>query len=191
MPLPKNQNKKYTYKDYLTWPDEERYELIEGIPYLQAALSWQHQSILGEILTQFNNYLRDKECKAFAAPFDLRLPNDEEKDEDVINVLQPDIVVICDKTRLKGTGYYGTPSLIVEIVSPATAKIDKILKFNQYEKKGVKEYWIVEPEEKIVSVFTLQESNKYGRPDIYAEDDKIKVNIFPDLTVDLKLVFGY
>jgi Uma2 family endonuclease len=148
MPLPKDQNEKYTYKDYLTWPDEERYELIDGIPYRQASPTWQHQVISREFLIQFGNYLQGKPCQVFVAPFDLRLPDADEQDEDVANVLQPDLLIVCDKSRLKGTGYYGVPALIIEIVSPSSGKVDKLSKFNKYEKAGVQEYWIIEPEEK-------------------------------------------
>jgi Uma2 family endonuclease len=191
MPLPKNQNEKYTYKDYLTWPGEERWELIDGVPYMQAAPSWEHQSILGEILTQFNNYLRDKQCKVFSAPFDLRLPDKDEKDEDVATVLQPDILIVCDKSKLQGTGYYGVPTLIIEIVSPSTNKVDKLSKFNKYEKTGVQEYWVIEPESKLVSVFILQDNKRYGRPDVYSEENNINISVFPGLTVELKFVFAY
>ncbi|TCL70741.1 Uma2 family endonuclease [Hydrogenispora ethanolica] len=191
MPLLRGQNEKYTYKDYLTWPDEERYELIDGIPHLQAAPIWQHQVISRELLIQFGNYLQGKPCQVFSTPFDLRLPESDEKDEDVANVLQPDILIICDKSRLKGTGYYGAPTLIIEIVSPSSGKMDKLYKFNKYEKAGVQEYWIVEPEEKIINVFTLLENNRYGRPDVYSEENSVKVGVFPDLLIELKSVFAY
>lgn len=105
-------------------------------------------------------------------------------------ILQPDIVVICDESKLKKTGYFGVPSLIVEISSPSTAKRDKLIKFNQFEIVGLEEYWIVEPENKLVNVFVLQESKRYGRPDIYSDEDKIKVTTFPELLVDLKSVFA-
>jgi Uma2 family endonuclease len=136
MPLPQ-QNKKYTYADYLTWPDEERYEIIEGAPYMQAAPSWEHQAISLELSRQFANYLMDKSCKVFTAPFDLVIP-DENKDE----------------------------------------------------KTGVSEYWIVEPEGKFISVFTLQDNMRYGRPETYTEEDVIKVSIFDDLQINLNLVFA-
>lgn len=186
--MPK-ENGKYTYADYLTWPEDERWEIIDGIAYMQAAPSWQHQAISSELSAQFVNYLRGKSCKAFTAPFDLRLPEENEKDEDTKNVLQPDIVVVCSKKGLKGTGYYGVPELIIEITSPATSRKDRLLKFNKYEKAGVKEYWIVEPEG-VVSVFKLQDGNRYGRPELYGEKDKIKVSIFPDLVIDLEPVFA-
>lgn len=188
MPMPQ-ENKKYTYADYLTWPEEERWEIIDGTPHMQAAPTWQHQAVSSELSRQFANYLHGKPCQLFAAPFDLRLSGSDERDEDAENVFQPDIVVICDKTGLKGTGYLGVPPLVVEISSPSTAQKDKVLKFNKYEKAGVKEYWIVEPEGKVVSVFTLQENDRYGRPNTYTGEDKIQVSVFPELIVDLKPVF--
>ncbi|NMA69364.1 MAG: Uma2 family endonuclease [Desulfitobacterium sp.] len=182
-------NKKYTFKDYLTWQGEERWEIIEGTPYLMTAPSWQHQAVLGSLLNQFYNFLTGGSCQVFTSPFDLRLPYQEEKDEDISNVFQPDLVVICDKSKLKGTGYVGIPTLVIEVSSPSTGKIDKILKFNAYEKAGVSEYWIVEPTDKTVSVFTLQEDKGYGRPQTYSEDDTVSVNSFPELEIDLKKVF--
>ena len=187
MPLPEK-NKKYTYADYLTWSEEERWEIINGIPYLQAAPTWQYQAVLLELARQFANYLQDKSCRVFTAPFDLRIPEANEKDEETTNVVQPDIIIICDKSGLKKTGYYGVPELIIEVVSPSTGQKDKIEKFNLYEKAGVKEYWIVEPDEKVVMVFTLEEG-RYGRPQMYSEEDKVKVSIFDDLVIDLKPVF--
>jgi Uma2 family endonuclease len=187
MPLPEK-NKKYTYADYLTWSEEERWEIINGIPYLQAAPTWQYQAVLLELARQFANYLQDKSCRVFTAPFDLRIPEANEKDEETTNVVQPDIIIICDNSGLKKTGYYGVPELIIEVVSPSTGQKDKIEKFNLYEKAGVKEYWIVEPDEKVVMVFTLEEG-RYGRPQMYSEEDKVKVSIFDDLVIDLKPVF--
>jgi len=96
MPIP-DLKKKYTYADYLTWPEDERWEIIDGVPYMLAAPSWQHQAVSRELMVQFGSYLKDKPCEVFAAPFDLRIPCEGEKDEDTKNVVQPDIVVICDK----------------------------------------------------------------------------------------------
>lgn len=188
MPL-RQENKRYTFADYLKWPENERWEIIDGVAHMQSAPTWQHQAISRELMTQFNNYLKDKPCQVFASPFDLRLPEADEKDEETTFVVQPDLIVVCDKGGLKGTGYYGTPILVIEITSPSTARSDKIWKFNRYEKAGVKEYWIVEPDGKFISVFTLQSNNRYGRPESYTEADMIKVSVFPDFTVELKPVF--
>ncbi len=189
MPLP-HENKIYTYADYLSWSEEEKAEILDGTPYMQAAPSWQHQAVSVELTSQFNQYLKGKTCRVFAAPFDLCIAQSDEADEAIFNVIvQPDLVVICDQTKLRKTGYFGVPELIIEITSPSTVRNDKLLKFNKYEQVGVKEYWIVEPENKLVSVFTLQENQRYGRPEIYTENDRIKVSIFSELEIDLLPVF--
>lgn len=184
-----DKEKKYTYKEYLEWPDEKKCEIIDGALYMHAAPSWQHQAICFELGRQFGNYLCNKSCRAFTAPFDLIIPEKGIEEKDSKNVVQPDLLVICNKSGLKGTGYYGIPELIIEICSPSTMRNDKVLKFNKYEKAGIKEYWIVEPEGKFISVFTLQDNNRYGRPEIYTEEDKVKVTVFEDLIIDLSTVF--
>jgi Uma2 family endonuclease len=122
-----------------------------------------HQALLVELSTQFHNCLIGKNCQVFVAPFDVRLPYGGEKDEETQVVVQPDLLVICDRSKLKGTGCFGAPDLVVEIVSPASGKIDRILKFNQYERAAIKEYWILDPDERALSVFKLGENGKYGR----------------------------
>lgn len=156
---------------------------------MQAAPTWQHQSISSELHRQIANYLVNSPCRVFASPFDLRLPEPNEKDEETTFVVQPDITIICNQEGLKGTGYFGTPSMLIEITSPSTGKMDRLYKFNKYEKAGVKEYWVVEPELKIVSVFVLQDNKRYGRPEVYSEENQVKVSIVPDLTLDLKRIF--
>ena len=192
MPLPQEE-KKSTYADYLNWSEDERWEIIDGIPYMQAAPSPAHQLISGELNRQLSNYLQGKSCKAYPAPFCVRLPQGIENNQyEVKNVVEPDISIICDKSKIDDKGYNGTPDMIIEILSPSSGKMDKIIKFNKYEKAGVKEYWLVEPEQKVVSVFLLQQdSHKFSRPDVYADDEKINVSIFPDLAIDLSLVFSF
>ncbi|SPF33831.1 conserved hypothetical protein [Candidatus Desulfosporosinus infrequens] len=189
MSLPE-ENKIHTYADYLTWPENERWEIIDGVPYMQFAPKWQHQSISSELHRQISNYLFEKPCRVFAAPFDVCLLEHNQNDDDISNIVQPDLVIVCDETKLRKTGYFGVPNLIIEISSPSTTRLDRVVKFNKYEKAGVQEYWIVEPNGKYVYVFTLQENKRYGRPGAYTEEDKVQVAIFTDFTVDLKLVFG-
>lgn len=191
MPMPQ-ENKKYNYSDYLTWPNEERWEILDGVPCMQAAPSRIHQEILMELSKQIANYLTGKTCKVYPAPFCVRLLNDNEnKDEDVINVVEPDISIVCDKSKLDDRGCKGAPNMIIEIISPSTARKDRIEKFNKYEKAGVREYWIVEPDEKILSVFILQDNHRYGRPEMYTDEDSVEVSIFLDLIIDLNLVFSF
>ncbi len=187
MPIPK-QKHVYTYADYLTWNEDERWEIINGLPYLQSAPSRIHQEVLMELARQFSNHLLDKPCKIYPAPFCVRLDTNDD-DKKVKNVVEPDLTIVCDSSKLDKKGCKGSPDMIIEIISPSTAKIDKVIKFNKYEEAGVKEYWIVEPEQKLVSVFLLQENMKYGRPEMYTDEDSIAVSLFPDLEVDLKSVF--
>lgn len=104
--------------------------------------------------------------------------------------MQPDILIVCNKDGLKGTGYYGTPTLIIEITSPSTARSDKLWKFNRYEKAGVREYWIVEPDGKFITVFILQDNKRYGRPESYTEVERIRSSVFSDLVIELAPVFA-
>lgn len=181
---------KYSYGDYLKWPDEDRWELIDGVPYLMSpAPSPSHQRISREILVPFARYLSDKTCEVFYAPFDVRLPVADESDEDIQTVVQPDVVVICDKSKLDKRGYRGAPALVVEILSPSTSKKDLNEKYNLYERSGVKEYWVVFPLDQVVHVYRLDEEGKYQKAVSYEKDARIKPSIFEDLEIDLNLVF--
>ncbi len=181
---------KYTYSDYLKWPEGERWELIDGVPYLMSpGPSIEHQGISGEIFRQFANYLFDKTCNVFTAPLDIRIPAADEKDEDINTVVQPDIVVLCDKGKLDKKGYRGAPVLVVEILSPSTTKKDLSEKYALYERSGVKEYWVVFPRDQVLDVYLLDEEGKYQKDASYEKDGRVKPSIFEDLEIDLNLVF--
>lgn len=128
-------------------------------------------------------------CEVYHAPFDVRLPQPEESDDQISTVVQPDLVVICEQAKLDERGCQGSPDLVVEIVSPSTFQRDLKDKFNLYERVGVREYWIVYPEQKTISVFRLTDDGRYGRPEIYADADSLMVGIFTGLTMDLRDVF--
>lgn len=191
MTLAIKNERKYTYADYITWPEEERWELINGIAYdMSPSPSRRHQEISRALFYQFYEYLKDKACEVYYAPFDVRLPKAQEEDEDIPTVVQPDILVVCDLHKLDEKGCKGVPDLIIEIVSPFSAVKDVKEKFTLYERHGVKEYWLVHPEEKIVMVFSLDSSgSKYGRPQNYADADKIEVKVLKGFVVDLSNVF--
>lgn len=191
MSVPSNKlGVKYTYSDYLKWPTEERWELIDGVPYLMSpAPSVGHQSILMEISRQLATYLLNKNCRVFPAPFDVKLPVADEKDEDIQTVVQPDVVVICDKSKLDQRAYRGAPALVVEILSPSTTKKDLGEKYDLYERSGVKEYWVVFPLDQVLDVYLLDEEGKYQKHSTYEKDDVVKPSIFEDLEIDLSLVF--
>ncbi len=186
MPLAIKKNKKYTYADYCSWNDNERWELIDGVPYnMTPAPTRFHEDISGFIFNFFYNYLKDKNCRVYDAPFDVRFSTGRQKDDEILNVVQPDISIICSQKKLDERGCIGAPDLIVEILSPSTAARDMKTKFGLYERHGVKEYWIIHPEEKIIEIFILK-NKKNGRPSIYSFDDKIKASIFGNCVIDMR-----
>ncbi|HEX3043200.1 MAG TPA: Uma2 family endonuclease [Bacillota bacterium] len=192
MPQPQIDRDNYTYGDYLTWPEEERWEIIDGTPYMMTAPSRIHQEISGELFVQFHSYLKDISCKVYAAPFSVRLPKGNERnDTEIDTVVEPDLALVCDLSKLDDQGCKGAPDLIIEIMSPGSVKNDMLKKFNRYEKAGVKEYWIIEPNGKVVTVFTLGENGRYGRQEVYSEEDEVQVKVCRDLKINLKPVFAY
>lgn len=183
-------NRLYKYGDYLSWADEERYELIDGqVCIMSPALSRQHQKTLVELIRQFSTYLLNKDCEVYAAPFDVRLSEGGEKEEEILTVVQPDISVVCDDNKLDKLGCIGAPDLVIEIISPFSGGRDRKVKRDLYEKHGVKEYWLVDYDKKTVEVYLLNEDNQYGKPAVYLEDEKVPVNIFSDLEIVLSYVF--
>ena len=139
-------------------------------------------------------YLQKKTCKIYHAPFDVRLPLPlkKQKSNKIDTVVQPDICVICDLTKLDTQGCNGAPDWIIEILSPATSKKDLTEKFDIYQNAGVQEYWVVYPFEKIIASYRLDDNGKYQplRVNPFAQGEKIPVGIFSDLMVDLEEVFG-
>jgi Uma2 family endonuclease len=190
MSRPAEDKKTYTYGDYLNWPESERWELIGGIPFnMTPAPSTNHQVIVGELFRQISTFLLDKDCRPFIAPFDVRLPESEEADDEIITVVQPDIAVICDPGKLDMRGCRGAPDFIIEIISPGTAGKDQIQKVALYEKHGVKEYWLVHPSDRLITVRLLDPAGRYGIPKIQEAKGLSAVNTLPDLEIDLDLVF--
>ncbi|MFZ2959201.1 MAG: Uma2 family endonuclease [Candidatus Ozemobacteraceae bacterium] len=192
MQIEKKENKRlFTYGDYVNWPDDERWEIIDGVPYdMTPAPNRLHQEISGNLFNQIRNFLEDKSCKVYDAPFDVRLPDKNEKDEDVLTVVQPDIVVVCDQEKLDDKGCRGSPDLAIEIISPFTSRKDQMEKFELYERHNVKEYWIVHPDGRFVSVYILTDG-KYPTPKQYSEEDKLPVNVLPGLEINLAKVFPF
>jgi len=182
-------NKSYTYADYLKWQFKERVELIKGrIFKMSPAPSTLHQKVSIILASQIAWFLRGKHCDIFTAPFDVRFPN-EKGTNSTYTVVQPDICIICDKSKLDEKGCVGAPDMIIEILSPKSAKKDIKDKFQLYEENGVREYWIISPENKVVDVFVLKEDKKYHLIGKFADDDKVKVNIFEGLEINLADIF--
>ena len=187
-------NKKYTYADYLTWDFDEIVELIKGRIFRMApAPDMSHQWTSSDLHTLIGNYLRNKKCKIFSAPFDVRLPLPDHKQtkEKIDTVVQPDICIICDLSKLDRRGCNGAPDWIIEILSKGTAKKDLNDKFDIYQNAGVREYWVVHPHDETVIPYRLDENGEYQmiQKTPFVRGEKVPVGIFPDFAVPLDNVF--
>jgi Uma2 family endonuclease len=184
----------YTYADYLSWMDNKRRELIDGVVFdLLSAPSRWHSQISGSIFGKLWNYItkRKGKCEIYHAPFDVRFPkNGKTADKEIYTVVQPDICVICDPKKLDGKGCIGAPDLIVEVQSPSTAQKDLREKFKLYEEAGVREYWVVFPRDKGLTIFLLQEDGKFDKGTTYEFTGKVPVSIFKGLEIDLEELFA-
>ncbi|UOF91501.1 Uma2 family endonuclease [Fodinisporobacter ferrooxydans] len=184
--------KRYTYQDYLNWTMEERYELIDGIPYsMSPAPSPRHQDIVRELLTEFTLFLRNTSCKVYSAPLDVRLLSEDKADDQVSNVVQPDLTVICDSSKIDHRGCNGSPDLLIEILSPSTHRMDKLIKYRLYEQAKVKEYWIIDPVNETVEIHTLNDGQRYQIQNVYTKEDvfAVAVGMFEGFVIDLKAIF--
>lgn len=189
--LAEKQSQGYTYKDYALWPDEERWELIDGVVYdMSPAPSRFHQEISGALFNSIFNYLKGKSCKVYHAPLDVLLSGGGEAEDDISTVVQPDIVVVCDEKKLDEKGCKGAPDLVIEIVSPHTVSKDMKEKLALYEKHGVKEYWIIHPIDKLAIVYRLQKDKQYPKPEIYSEGNAVESRVLAGFSVDLKMIFS-
>jgi len=173
----------YTYEDFLTWDTEERYEIIDGVAYAMATPSAYHQRILINLAVQFEQYLKNKKCQLYVAPFAVVLKT-ENKNE---NVVQPDLFVICDKSKLSKNSYNGPPELIIEILSPSTASYDCIIKKQLYLEAKVPEYWIVDPNAHAIYLLSLENDNYDYK--LYEKNSVLESNIFNGCTIKLEDIF--
>lgn len=178
------QEKLYTEADYFNLSEDVRAELIDGRIYYQAAPNRIHQEILNYLSTEINIYIRSKDgkCRIYPAPFAVKLYHDKK------NIVEPDISVICDQSKLTDQGCTGAPDWIIEIVSPSNPGHDYIRKLNLYADAGVREYWIVDPCTEKVLVYYLSQAD--FQMETYTFKDKIKVNIYDDLLIDFSKVAG-
>ena len=143
----------------------------------------RHQGILGEVFRQVANILEGSPCRPYIAPFDVRLPKADEIDNDVDTVVQPDLVVICDRAKLDDKGCRGAPDWVVEVLSPSTAGHDQILKRALYQRVGVREYWLVHPGDRLVTIYTLN-AGSYGVPDVRELAGTLAVGVLPEIVID-------
>jgi Uma2 family endonuclease len=181
-------DKVYTYADYLKWRFQERVELIRGkILKMSPAPSREHQKISRQLSLFIFTFFDKKQCQAYSAPFDVRLP--VPKGNKPYTVVQPDLCVICDPEKLDELGCNGAPDLVIEILSPGNTSREMQLKFSVYEEAGVREYWIVDPEHEAVIPFVLNERGKYIGLQPKTGGQLMSPAIFPDMVIDLGEVF--
>lgn len=173
----------HTYGDYLGWPQDLRYELIDGEAFLMApAPELGHQEVAGEIFFQLRLALGEGSCRPFIAPVDVRLPRADEADDRVDTVVQPDVLVVCDPARLDRRGVRGAPDFVVEVLSPSTAAHDHVRKRRVYERAGVREYWLVHPVDRMVTVYRL-DGDEYGKPEVQELAGETAVGVLPGVVI--------
>ena len=184
-------SKQYSYADYLTWKFTERVELIRGwISRMSPAPNRMHQHISFKMTLAMSKAIGKGGCKMYAAPFDVRLIDKKKSspDREVYTVVQPDLCLICDESKLDEQGAIGAPDWIIEILSPGNTKKETQVKFELYEEAGVREYWIVQPGDQNILVFDLVDE-KYKLRKIYTNEDEVPIGIHPGGSVDFREVF--
>ena len=182
------EDRKFTYADYKAWELKpgERYEIIYGEAYAMSAPNSTHQEILMELSSQFHAFLRGKPCRVYPAAYDVRLFYEEDESDDT--VVQPDISILCDKEKRGEEGCRGAPDLVVEILSPSNTKIEMQRKFKLYQEAGVREYWVVDPETKSITVHLFQGNETITHT--YGNSGTAPVSILPGFEITLDDVFA-
>lgn len=184
-------DKIYTYADYLTWQLDSYVELLRGkILAMSPAPLRIHQKIAGKLYLKIGTYLESKTCEVYTAPFDVRFPRrkDETSDEQITTVLQPDICVICDLSKLDARGCLGAPDWVIEVLSAGNSAREMRQKYQIYEESGVREYWIVNPENESILPYVLENESFVGKAPMI-KGDKVSPHIFPELVIDLDYIF--
>jgi Uma2 family endonuclease len=181
MPEPvKKTEKQFTYDDYLAWPDDVRHELINGAPYAMSGPTVRHQAVLVNLTLALGPFFKSRPCRLFVAPLDVVLGED--------TVVQPDLLVVCDPKKITGSCVRGAPDLVIEILSPSTGPVDRLLKFKRYADAGVKEYWLVSPELATVEIFTLA-GGSFRLHEGFMQQERLQSALFPELAFDMADVF--
>jgi len=183
-----NEDQKFSYADYKAWDlkEGERYELINGIAYAMSAPNLTHQRLLMRLSGTFYNFLKDKKCEVFTAPFDVRLFYEEDESDDT--VVQPDLVVVCDPKKLGEEGCRGAPDMVVEILSSSNNVFEMERKLNLYKEAGIPEYWIVDPKNKHISIYRLKDGAYILRT--CNNQDIARPEVLPGLEIPLSTLFA-
>lgn len=186
------EDRAFTYADYLSWPAEERWELIDGAAYdMSPAPNRRHQGIVGTIFGELYKFLQDKPCNVYVSPFDVRLATQKDAaDDEIINVVQPDVSVFCSEEKLDDAGALAAPDIAVEVLSPYTSVKDQREKLVLYERFGVQEYWIIDPANQTLLVYSLSGGGGgYGKPAVYGPEDSFTSSVVEGFELKLAGVF--
>ena len=181
----------YSYADYLTWPMDLVAELIQGRLFKKAAAAPNriHQRVSLKLSVKLYQFLEGKACQVYEAPFDVRFPKDSKEDHRIFDVVQPDICVVCDPSILDQRGCIGSPDLIVEILSPGNSKLELKQKFDLYESREVKEYWIIQPEHQTMTIYTWV-NGTYLPSRLFTTGDVIESKVVKGFKLDLEEFFS-
>jgi Uma2 family endonuclease len=181
----------YSYADYLTWQMDEVVELIKGKVFKKAAAAPRriHQRISIKLAAKLYHFLEGALCQVYDAPFDVRFPKTSKEDKQIVDVVQPDICVICDLEKLDERGCIGAPDLIVEILSPSNSKTELKHKYELYESHGVREYWIIHAETQDLLIYTL-ENGRYVPSRLLTSGDMVESNVLTGFKLDLEEFFS-
>ena len=181
---------RYTYGDYRKWDDGLRWELIDGEAFcMSPGPGAAHQGLLTKLVGNLFNYFDGKKCRIYVAPFDVMLPGGGEQDDEVDTVVQPDIMILCDMSKLRPNGIKGAPDVVFEILSPSTAWRDFAEKLYLYERTGVKEYFLADPVNKIITAYRRGTDGLFSRRAAYNASSVLEFENFPDLKIPLTPVF--
>lgn len=179
----------FTFANYMSWPETERWQLLDGVAYAVAPPSWAHQSVVTELARQLGNALYGKPCQARVAPVGVRLPKHDESDSEIRNVFEPDILVVCDASKIDAKGVRGAPDVIIEVLSPSTASFDQIEKRIAYERAGVREFLLVDIANGLLTIY--RHSNGLFEPaEIVRASGHVPLRALADLILDLDFIEG-
>ncbi|GAB3222131.1 Uma2 family endonuclease [Algoriphagus aestuariicola] len=175
----------YSYADYLKWDFEEIVELIKGKVFRKAAApNRRHQEVSVNLTSRIWDFLKGHPCKVYSAPFDVRFSRNPEFSK-IDSVVQPDISVICDPSKLDDRGCFGAPDLIVEIISPGNSRVELQNKYDLYEEFGVREYWIVHPTDCTLLIYTLVDG-RFQPSRLFTSGDRVKSTVLPGFSLDVE-----
>lgn len=189
MPHPQPRRGECRYRDYQTWPEHERWQLLDGHAHAMAPPSVRHQQVVFELGRQIGNQLVGQRCQGLIAPVGVRLPDGAEADAEVQTVFEPDLLVVCDPGKLDSRGVRGAPDFIIEVLSPSTASFDQVDKRERYERAGVRELWLIDPLSALLTVYR-RDGDRFAAADIRRAEGRVEVQAIDGMALELDFLAG-